>query len=148
MADQEKNRNTAHNSDTASNDPGFPQPGGKKANYNKMIHEERLGTAEGEGEPEGGLSSGSQPDIAQGSGRAPGGAATSSSTVSGGGTTGGTNPGGITTEDRGRPSLRNLTTNSDPILGVNDRGEIAGQSPATPNPNKDSDTPAESEDNG
>src|SRR5437660_5493262 len=90
MADQEKNRNTAQNSDTASNDPGFPQPGGKKADYNKMIHEEGLGTAEGEGEPEGGLSTGSQPDIAQGSGRAPGGAATSSSTVSGGGTTGGT----------------------------------------------------------
>ena len=145
MADSEQNRNTARNSDAASNDPGFPQHGGKKADYNKMIHDEQLGTAKGEGEPEGGTSTGTQPDTSLGSGKAPGGPATSNSTVSGGGTTGGTNPGGITTEDRGRPSVRNQTTNSDPIMGVNDRGDIAGQAPANPMPKRDIHTSTEPE---
>ncbi len=146
MADSEKNRNAAQNAGTASKDQGFPESGGQKADYNKMIHDEQLGTAEGEGEPEGGMSTGTQADTALGSGRAPGGAATSSSTVSGGSTTGGTNPGGITTVDRGRPSVRNLTTNSDPIMGVGGRGDIAGQAPSNPISKQDVHSNAGSED--
>jgi len=145
MADQEKNRNNNENSATGSKDPGFPQPGGQRADYNKMIRDEKLGTAEGEGEPEGGLSSGTQPNSALGSGRAPGGAATSSSTVSGGGTTGGTNPGGITTVDRGRPSVRDLSANSDPVPGVGGRGDTAGQAHPNADPKKDIQSSTESE---
>ncbi|HZU70050.1 MAG TPA: hypothetical protein VFA09_22455 [Ktedonobacteraceae bacterium] len=146
MADSEKNRNSNQDTGAVSNDQGFQQPGGQNADYNKMIRDEHLGTAKGEGEPEGGMGTGTQPDTALGSGRAPGGAATSNSTVAGGGTTGGTNPGGITTTDRGRPSMRDLTTNSDPIMGVGGRGDIAGQAPPKPIPEQDIHTEEKSRD--
>lgn len=148
MAGWKKKRNFARRSDEASNDQGLPQPGGPKAYYNKLIHEERLGTPRGQGEPQGGFSTGTLPNIQQGSGIPPGGPLTSSSTVDGGCTAGGTNPGGITPVDRGRTPVRDLTTNSDPILGVNERAEVIGLPPTPPKPNEDSDTSAETEDNG
>jgi hypothetical protein len=148
MVGWKKKRRIARDPDSASNDPGLPQPGGPKAYYNKLIHEERLGTPRGQGEPQGGFSTGTLPNMIWGSGIPPGGQATSSSTVDGGCTTGGTNPGGITPVDRGRIPVRDLTTNSDPILGVNDRAEVIGVPPSNPNPKEDSNTSAESGDNG
>jgi hypothetical protein len=147
MARWRKKRNSARRSEKASHNQDLPQPGNDKAHYNKLIHEERLGTPRGQGEPQGGFSTGTLPNVAQGSGIPPGGPATSSSTVEGGCTAGGTNPGGITPVDRGRTPVRDLTTNSDPILGVNDRAEAVGQPPANPDPLEESHTPAVSEDN-
>ncbi len=149
--DQKQSGKVIRNEDVIAVDRDTERRADKKdEDYNKMLREGELGETRGSGTPareknmpahetgsiggsgQGTVGEASLPSAAEGSKNPPGGINTSNSTIGAGGTVGGGNPGLGSASGRGREPLRAQTMNSDPLLGVGERGMIAGQNPIDP----------------